>query len=147
MDQNKMKKIAPIIIAIVAVGAISFYGGMKYAERNFSVRGGQNLSPDTRQQRFNQMSGNGSRTRNGQAGANFASGEILSKDDKSITIKLIDGGSKIIFFSDKTNILKTTAGGQNDVAVGENVTINGSANSDGSITAQSIQIRPKPQGM
>ena len=143
-----MKKIAPIIIAIIAAGGVSFYGGMKYQEGktpNF-----QNLSQEERQQMFLQggVGARGARTgadtsiaRTGAA-MNSAVGEIISKDDKSITVKLRDGGSKIVFFSEKTAISKTAEGSQADVVVGENVTINGSANSDGSVTATMIQIRP-----
>jgi hypothetical protein len=155
MEQNKMKKIVPMIIGVIAVGAISFYGGVKYSESNFSARGGsawggQNLTPEQRQQMFQQ---GGVRTgRNGTgvniprggdgAGMNLINGEVISKDDKSITIKLRDGGSKIVFFSDKTSITKTAVGIQSDVVVGEQVMVNGTANVDGSVAASIIQLRP-----
>ena len=70
-------------------------------------------------------------------------GEIIAKDDTSITVKLRDGGSKIIFYSSSSEIGKFTDGTIEDLIIGKNITINGKANPDGSITAQSIQIRPK----
>lgn len=155
----KSKNIVIAILALLVVGAGSFYGGMKYGQNknsggNFSAQALQNLSPAERQQIFQQFrsSGNlqGSR-RNGignQNGGTFLSGEVISKDDKSVTIKLSDGGSKIVFFSATASIGKTTEGTAADLEVGKEITINGSANSDGSVTAQSIQIRPNlpPQG-
>lgn len=131
-----MNKILPIIlVTAIAVGGIAFYGGMKYGQSNSSGQGG--LAPQERQARFGQRG-----TRN--AGG-FAAGQVIAKDDKSITVKLRDGGSKIIFYSDTTEVGKFVNGAPSDLEVGKNVSLNGSANSDGSITAQSIQIRPPMQ--
>ena len=154
-----MKKIIIWIILVIVVSAGSFYGGMKYGQsknsaRNFSAQALQNLSPAERQQMFQQFRSNGNLQggrRNGtgnQNGGAFLNGEIISKDDKSVTIKLSDGGSKIVFFSATTSIGKIAEGTTADLEVGKEITINGSANSDGSVTAQSIQIRPNlpPQG-
>ena len=72
----------------------------------------------------------------------MAVGEVISADDKSITIKLRDGGSQIIFFTPSTPVTKSVSSSASDVAVGEQVTVSGAKNQDGSISAQSIQIRP-----
>ena len=83
---------------------------------------------------------NGNRSA-GQNG-NFAGGEIISKDATSITVKLQDGSSKIVFVSSSTPVLTSVQGNLNDLNVGDNITVIGTQNSDGSITSQSIQIRP-----
>jgi hypothetical protein len=69
-------------------------------------------------------------------------GDIISKDDKSVTVKNRAGGSQIIFFAPSTAIGKTTSGTAADLTVGENIMVNGTANPDGTITATNIQIRP-----
>ena len=138
-----MKKHIPYALAVITL-LIGFYGGLKYqqnktlASRNFGGQDFQNLTPEQRQQ----MRGAGGFAGQGGASGGSASGEILSKDDKSITVKLRDGGSKIIFLSDKTTIGKTTEGGRSDLEVGKTVIVNGTPNSDGSVSADNIQIRP-----
>ena len=149
------KLIAIVIATAVVVGGGAFFGGMKYAESQ-SPRGRvsqadfqnlQNLSPEERQQRLQELGANaGAGFRGGagggqRSGGGFTAGEIISKDDKSITVKLSDGGSKIVFLSDSTTVSKTTDGTKNDLEIGKQVTVNGSTNSDGSVTAQTIQLR------
>lgn len=133
MNNKKIILISAILI-LIAVGG-GFYGGMKYAgsknlPKNFQANG-------TNFQGMRQGSG----VRTG-AGGGLVSGEILKKDDKSITIKLRDGGSKIVYISDSTSISKSTDGFKNDLEIGKNVMVNGSAGQDGSVVAQNIQIRP-----
>ncbi|HTH93055.1 MAG TPA: hypothetical protein VL576_01055 [Candidatus Paceibacterota bacterium] len=75
-------------------------------------------------------------------------GQVVSMDSNSITISIPGtqtgqtGGSKIILFSPSTSILKTSAGTASDISIGSTITATGTPNSDGSITASSIQIRP-----
>ncbi len=141
-----MNKLIIIVIAVaLIVGAAAFYGGMKYGQSKAqSAWGGQNfrnLSPAERQ-RFQESGVNGAvRLRPGAGGQGFIAGEIISQDDKSITIKLRDGGSKIIFLSEATEIGKFASSTVSELKIGETISINGKPNADGSVTADSIQIR------
>ena len=123
------------IVVAVAVGGASFYGGMKYGESSSKNSARQNFAGQANAGGFR-----GGRT-GGQAGGGFVSGEVIAKDDKTVTLKLRDGGSKIIFYSETTEIGKFVNGGTGDLEVGKSVTVNGKANTDGSITAESIQLR------
>ncbi len=130
------------IVALIIVGAGSFYGGLKYGQG--SVR---DTSTNQRGQMVGQFrgagDGTGVRRNGGLPGGEFINGEVISRDDKSLTVKLRDGGSKIVFFSASINLSKTVEGVISDLAVGQTVTISGSSNSDGSLTATAIQIRPE----
>lgn len=134
-----MKKIITIIIAaavIVAVGA--FYSGMKYGQSSAQQEQQVKL-----QQFRNGGSGNGnSHLRGGVMNSGPVTGEIISKDDKSITLKLRDGGSKIVLFTSGTPITKNAAGSIEDLKVGEQINVINTVNQDGSVTAQSIQLKP-----
>ena len=138
-------KIAGVIAIVVIIGGGAFYGGMTYAQMSRGGSGGgnfTNLSPEERQARF---AGNGTPTGTrgpGGMGGGFTAGGIISKDETSITIKMQDGSTKIILVGSSAQIMKSAAGTVNDLTVGTQVTITGSANSDGSLTAESVQIRP-----
>jgi len=143
-----MKKIIPIIIALVIVGGGAFYGGMKYGQstrQNFAKQNSdgspqnfQNLSPEQRQKLLQGRTGGGT-------GANFLSGEVIAKDEQSLTLKMPDGNSKIVFFSDSTQISKTTEGTKDDIEIGKQIMVSGEQNSDGSYTAKTIQLSPRLQ--
>lgn len=143
-----MRKIISILIALVIIGSGAFYGGMKYAKSKGSLRNFQNFSAEERQEMFHGMDTNiGSGFRGGrlmgQIEEGIANGKIIAKDEESITIELRNGGSKIIFFSESTDITitKPVKGSVDNLKKGQQVIINGKENSDGSYTAQTIQIR------
>ena len=120
-----------------------FYGGMKYADYKSSQAG----HAGTRQygERWQGRGGNNAvrRRKEGRIGGDFVRGEIISKDEESITIKLPNNGSKIIFLSSDTKITKTLDGISDDLKEGTQVSVSGKQNQEGSMTAQSIQIVPQ----
>lgn len=142
MEKFKKLLVPILVVLIVVVGAGAFYGGMVY---------GKNQNKSAGQQRFAQMGAQG-----GATGANrkavgqnmgFINGEIISNDGKIMTVKISTGGSKIILLSSSTEIGKMASGTASDLITGQNVMINGKTNTDGSLTASSIQIRPIGQGL
>ena len=77
----------------------------------------------------------------GPNGGGFAGGQVMSVDNSTLTIKSMNGGSQIVILAPSTQFRKAVDGSASDVTVGKQVTITGTTNSDGSITAQSVQIR------
>lgn len=120
------------IVAVILVAGGSFWGGMQY-------QAGKTSAPADRAagQRFGGLGGGG----RGQNGS-FVNGTILSKDASSITIQMQQGGTRIVLYSGQTQVGKAVVGAATDLAVGQIVSAQGTANSDGSISAQMIQIRP-----
>jgi len=144
------KLIAGVVVGALVIGGGSFYGGMQYANQARASERGQFAT-------FTGRGGAGAGARfGGGASGGFTAGTIVAMDPTSITVQLggpnasstngTASGSKIVLYNGSTQIGKFTAGTAKDLAVGDSVTIMGSANSDGSITAQNIQIRPTGMG-
>jgi len=136
---KKTLTVPVVIVVAVVVGALSFYGGMKYGQGSAAT-----ATPQSGQQRAGGFGGSGMGRQGGVGqGGSFAGGTIIGKDNESITVKLSDGSSRIVFVSTSAPVMKSVSGSVGDLAIGENVTVVGTANSDGSVTAQSVQIRPQ----
>lgn len=140
-----------IMVAIaVVVGVGAFFGGRASSGTPSPTEAVKVLTNLSQQQRA-QLLQNGSlgalfgnRTGTSGTGANrgggFTAGSIVSKDATSITVKLSDGSTKLVLYSGSTTIGQFTTGTANDLATGKEVTVTGTTNSDGSITATRIQI-------
>ncbi|KKR43127.1 MAG: hypothetical protein UT79_C0009G0001 [Candidatus Moranbacteria bacterium GW2011_GWC2_40_12] len=129
------KYIVLAVIAVVGLG-VGFFGGMRYGQsKNSGLVIGQGQQ---RGQFGNSMMG----SIRGANDMGLVSGDIISKDSTSLTIKLRDGGSKIVLLPGTVEISKFISGNTNDLEINKTVTITGKTNTDGSITAQTIQIRP-----
>lgn len=131
-----MNKTTLGIIGVVIAG-VSFFAGVKYDQ-------GKSVALTSVNGNGGQARMNGTGGQRGMRGAfNGASGNIVAKDATSITVSLRDGsGSKIIFISPSTTVSKTTTGAAGDLIVGKEVSVAGTPNPDGSINAQSVQLRP-----
>ena len=128
---NKTKKILLIVVVAIIIGGGCFFVGYKVGKGgNSFARNGMDF-PGGDMQRGNGTAKNGG----------MASGEIIAKDDTSVTIKLNNGGSKIVFYSEITDISKTIDGAATDLEVGKTIMASGTTNADGSITAKTIQLR------
>jgi hypothetical protein len=109
------------IVAVIIFTGAGFFGGLKYQQSktptfgNFNRGGTQQIGAGNRQ--------------GGMRGGQIL-GDIISADDKSITVKLTDGSSKI------------TTATLTDLKVGTKVAAFGQTNTDGSVSAQNIQINP-----
>lgn len=131
-----------VICLLIGLG-IGFFGGYKY--RNYRLSKAMvNFGANGNFQRF---TGNGTTRMMGQNGNGMmrggaVEGTILSMDDKSVTVKLSDGSSKIILFSGSTTYSNTVTSTRTDLKVGGTVAVFGASNSDGSITATNVQINP-----
>ena len=143
--KNNVMMVA-IATAVVA-GGIGFFGGVSYQKQQTPSFGSGRLG----------MMGQGGNTvaigqgrtggQRGMMGLRPVTGEIISNDDTSITVKLNDGSSKIVFFSEKTVINKASGASKSDLANGQRVAVFGETNTDGSVTAQNIQLNPQERSM
>jgi hypothetical protein len=152
-----------IIVAAVVVAVAAFFGGMQVGKGGGSSGGPVTLAqlkamdPTAAQTLVRDyfQSAGGFGGAGGPAGANggagrtgglrgggFNAGTVAAKDAQSVTLKAADGSSKVIFFSATTTVDKSVVGTPSDLQTGDIITVQGTTNSDGSVTATNIQIRP-----
>lgn len=136
MNKNTMMIVSAVLVVLAAVGG--FLGGMQYQKGNTGsnfAQGGNGA--------FRQRSG-----MMGQNGQNFrpVRGQILNMDNNSLTVKLSDGSTKIVVLGGSTVYFKSTTALQGDLKNGDTVNVIGTQNSDGSVTAQDVQLNPPTPG-
>ena len=149
--QNKKNII--LIVGFVILAALSFYAGTAYSgSKNKTNLQTNNFNPS----RQGGQSGQFSQGRGGRVGGGNVFGQIIAKDANSITVQLnvpsgpnttgtttnTGTGSKIVLYTNTTTVAKTVSGTSNDLAAGTEVSVQGIANPDGSVSAQTISIRP-----
>ena len=145
------KKTIGLIVGFVVLAGISFYAGNMYASSKNKNQPAQFGSG------FAMRNGTGNGAQRGmRAGGGSVFGQIIAKDANSITVQLntptgpnangtiatTGTGSKIVLYTNSTTISKMATGTINDLAIGTNITVQGTANPDGSVSAQTISVRP-----
>lgn len=126
--------IIAVLLIVLALGG-GFFAGMQYQKSKVTVLAGANGQ-------FRRFGGNGA------AGQNFrpVRGQVLSIDDTGMTVKMTDGSSKIVVVSGSTTFVKSATAAKTDIKSGDTVMVIGTQNSDGSVTAQDVQINPPAIG-
>lgn len=128
-----------VIGTAVVAGAVGFFGGMRYQQgRTLTRIVGDRPFGEGRPMMYG--GGNGG----GRMGMRPVAGEIISSDATSLTVKMGDGSSKIVILSEKTSINTASTASRSALTTGSQVAVFGTSNADGSVTAQSIQLTPKP---
>ncbi len=127
-----------IAILVVVVAAASFYGGTMYAGSRrstaFGLGGTGGANGGQLRQRFG---GNGANSNN-----LAVRGKVTSVGNGSMTVQMNDGSSKIVILSNSTNISQSQSAKTSDIKSGDEVMAFGTSNSDGSVTAQDVQLNP-----
>jgi Cu/Ag efflux protein CusF len=134
MNKNTMIIVAVVLIIVALSGG--FFGGMTYQKNQTSTLGA------TGRGNFGGRFG-----QNGQNAAAFrpVRGQVLSMDNNTLTVKMSDGSTKIVVLSSSTAFMQSTKAALTDIKTGDTVNVVGTQNSDGSVTAQDVQINPPIQ--
>ena len=143
------KKNIMLAVGFIIVALIAFYVGTTYSSS-------KKASPMSDRNQFAQGMQNDQfgQSRGIRVGGGNVFGQIIAKDANSITVEIkapntqngaptssTGTGSKIVLYTNTTTVLKTTAGTIADLVIGKNISVQGTPNPDGSVSATSFQIR------
>lgn len=139
--KNKNYIIASVIIIIFTTSAF-FLGSYTSKNKGIEMRKtGQFGIPDNGNMPRFDRTGSGSPSNGRMIQGKLVNGEVLSNDGTVMSVKLDNGGSKIIITSQNTKFNKIIEANIKDVSIGKSVMVTGESNPDGSMTANNIQIR------
>jgi hypothetical protein len=123
-----------LAIAIVALGGGYFWGKASVAATRAGFAGAGAYGSSTR------------RFAGGASGGGFTTGQIISFGNDSMTVQLANGNSEVVLYSSSTPVSEPTIVSPSVLKVGTNVMVGGTSNSDGSLTATTIQVRAMSTG-
>jgi hypothetical protein len=125
---NKYK--VHIIWAIVVV--IALVGGIMYGKSTGSVKSFAGGSSSSTRGTY--------AGRGGTSGGSFVTGTIASIVGSDITLQLANGNSEVVLYSSSTPVTEPTIVSVSKLTTGTTIMVSGSSNSDGSLTATTIQV-------
>lgn len=126
---NKNSIITAVIALVIGFGA------------GYFIHASPTQTPNTR---GNFAGANFSGARGGGAGGGFLTGTVAAASSGSITLNTKDGSSHVVLITPATSISKSVSGAVADVSVGSTIIVSGTTNSNGSVSASLIQLRPAP---
>lgn len=145
----KSNQIIAVFVLLLVVATASFFVGTKYQQKKgFSNFREQMIGGNRQGQGMGQGMGRNApnsdtdKNRGQTPGFRQTIGEIISIDEKTLTLKMTDGSSKIVLLSDSTTINQSVAATKTDLVIGTKIMVNGETNTDGSITSRNIEINP-----
>jgi len=131
--KKKLSRFVTPTLVLVAVLAVGVVGGVVIGQSTATAAGPGGMSQG-------QFPGTGGTT-DGTAPTgmgDFTSGTIVSVDGSTVVLELEDGSQVTVNTADDTTVTKTTDSTVSDLAAGEEVTVIGAADDDGTVTATSI---------
>lgn len=141
MNEPMKKWILPIIIAIVFAGGGYLIGRQTASTNTASISGGTYPGRTGATGSFAGRTG-------GFAGGNATIGTIIAQTSGSFTVQLpaststtAQTGTKIVLYDNATSVMALKSVPASSLQIGDTVTVTGTTNSDGSITASNIEAR------
>ena len=119
-----------VVVGIVCALAFFFIGRATVGTSTTAGRGA--FASSTRTGAFAGRAG---------AGGGFVAGTVVSISNGVMTVSLANGNSENVYYSSSTSIIKPQPASASQLTPGTLVMVGGSSNSDGSVTASTIQVR------
>jgi hypothetical protein len=129
---RKFIYIVGIVVALVAVGAGSFYGGTVYAAQQ---------STNTRNAFFNGRGGTGTGGTGAAGGGGGVAGTIKSINGNTVEVSTAQNVTTVTL-NGGTNVMKSVTAATTDLQVGQTVTVRGTRDAAGVVTATTVQVVP-----